>query len=93
MGIKWVDHLPEPGQRGRKPIKRPKHYEFAQALRGRPGAWAEFQKSANPSVAYQIKTGQRSAFLPAGAFEAVCRNTQPDGRGTIYVRYLPTEVS
>lgn len=87
MPIKWVNQLPAPATRGRKPVKRPKHWAFAQELRKRPGQWAVLG-TFNSSIAYQIKKGQTPAFLPAGAFEAATRDTKPDGRGTIYVRFV-----
>ena len=79
-GIKWQE--PPAERRGRAPWD-----EIAEALRGRPGAWALVGENIDASQATRIKKGGLSAFAPAGSFEAVTRKNEGD-KHDIYARYV-----
>lgn len=65
----------------------PKRQDFADALRARPGDWAVFLRSANPSIAANINRGYSRSFQPAELFEARSVNVG-SGLADIYVRYV-----
>lgn len=82
------EELPGATGIGRRPNGR--HAQIAEALRERPGEWAcigvqDTARSAG-SLAYAIRTGRLSAYLPAGAFEASARTVRREHR--LYVRFV-----
>ena len=63
-----------------------KYVPFFDALRSRPGEWAEWQSACrSPSAATNIKNGVYSGTSP-GEFDATVRK-QPDGTWKMWVRY------
>ena len=66
------------------------HLAIAAQLRARPGEWAHILSSGSSTsartMAYGIKAGNRRAWLPAGAFEAVSRTVEGENR--VYARYV-----
>lgn len=83
MTVNFINELPsrQPSGGG-APAK---YMDFAEALRGNPGKWAEFPKQGTPrenSVAgIHIRKGNLAAFR-CGGFEAANRNS------VLYVRYV-----
>lgn len=79
------DAPPGPALRsGRRPDR--KTVEFAEALRAMPGKWAVLS-DVNSGKAAIINNGL-SAFGPAGAFQAVCRDYSRPGRCDVWVRFV-----
>jgi hypothetical protein len=64
--------------------------DAAAQLRERPGEWARIGAystgTSARSMAQSIKTGQRRAWAPAGAYEAISRTV--DGEHRVYARYV-----
>ena len=65
----------------------PKWAAIADRLRAEPGEW-EFVGRHPASQITRIRTGKLAAFRPAGAFDAVGRNSGPRGRIDIYARFV-----
>lgn len=84
MSVQFVDSLPEPGTRGRKPANRGPHYETAKALRANRGKWGivDIGTSATTTIA----KGTLVDFRPAGAYEATSRTI--DGKRVMFARYV-----
>ena len=74
-----------PMAKGRPPSAR--WAAIAAALMARPGEWAMVKEATFVNVAVHIRTGSYTAFVPAGAFEATCRNTK-NGKGDIWARFV-----
>lgn len=93
MDIVWRT----PPELNRKsPKKRPgpktKYLDIADLLRANPGRWALFTETMTTGLAHRIKFGVLRDFQPAGAFEAVTRDVDPDTQqAAIYVRYIGNE--
>lgn len=66
-----------------------KHFDVAQRLRDEPGKW--FALTSRPtlaaawSFAYQIGTGRRAAFRPAGSFQGRTEGT------CVFARFIQAE--
>lgn len=85
-GIVWEE--PEPADYGTPQLP---HYEIAAELRQHPGQWAKILTSVNLAYGTKINNGRLAAYRPAGSFEAVVRNTRPEGGssvGDVYARYV-----
>jgi hypothetical protein len=85
--IVW-EEPPKPKSNSRSGL----HEAIAAQLRAKPGQWARVIAAGHSTAAY-IKSGRLPAYQPAGAFEAVARNSRlEDGRKTqiwdIYARYI-----
>lgn len=83
--FKFVDELPS-GHIGKPPD--PLLQQFADALKTKPGIWAEWPKSSTPSTLTSLVTRINHYWKPgcpiafkAGGFEARYRD------GMLYVRY------
>lgn len=79
-----------PGVSGGSRRPRGEHAEIAAKLRERPSEWApigtfETARAAG-SLAYAIRKGRLSAYLPEGAFEASARTVGEEHR--LYVRFV-----
>lgn len=65
--------------------------EAAQKLRAKPGEWGMVTvcstSGSSSSMARAIRVGTRTAWQPAGDFEAVSRKV--DGEYRVYARYMP----
>ncbi|MGW6255473.1 hypothetical protein [Streptomyces sp. NPDC055085] len=83
VDVNFVSSPPVRPQRGRR---APHHVEIAEALKARPGEWAEFPKSApvkvGPFLAQQIRTGVSRAYGPKGSFDAYY------AEGKVWLRYV-----
>lgn len=77
-GVKWGSEPP----RGRVSDEE---RELAEALKARPGEWANLEVPNSDGLAAKIRTG-KGAFAPAenGSFTAMVRN------GQVYARYEDT---
>lgn len=65
------------------------HADVARKLKARPGEWAVVSTYSNSrtsgSIASAIRSGQSTAYLPVGDFEAVSRTVEGEHR--VYARY------
>lgn len=81
--MKWQE--PPPSARADRATK---YDAVALQLRQHPKRWALIiENNKSTSTAADIKNGRMKAFQPAGAFEAVNRQTSP-GRWSLYARYI-----
>lgn len=78
--IKWQN--PPSDQRTTTPWT-----EIAKALRERPNEWALVKEGTFASVATTIKFGTKTAFRPAGSFEARTSKAA-EGKCDVYARYV-----
>jgi hypothetical protein len=81
--VRWEDPPPS-----RKPGRRLSKYwtAIADALKEHPGQWAVIHEGARQGSLVARVNGGRSAFAPAGAFEAMER--PGDGMHRVYARYV-----
>lgn len=83
--LTWEE--PPPARRGNGRVN---HADVARKLKARPNEWAIVNTYPNSrtsgAVASSIRTGQVTAYLPRGAWEAVSRLV--DGEHRVYARYV-----
>jgi len=75
---------------GGSQVRGVSHEVIAEQLRERPREWAHVltypTRESASTVAYSIRNGHRSAWAPAGAFEAKSRTV--NGEYRVYARYV-----
>jgi len=94
--VVWVEELPPPAARGRKPGSKTKRkgnlYDpFFKAMRSTPGRWMVFGEYGTAQSAAMTGSHLRKgkyAGCEEGEFEAAARTV--DGKHMVYARYAPS---